>query len=301
MIGNYLLRLLPQLSNNRAHSIVRVIKDTAQESGQHNKWDSDILEVWPAVVKALQRHLQYTISYHPLIISILNHTFLENHELMAQEALRQCTLFVGAIQAVEAEELKELVSSPTVTAVNQFEAATTLAERVVLDDGDFSDDESDIEQSSSEIEVPRAAPASIPDTAEQENDDGSSDEEDSDEDSETSEDDKLSKGEDTSSDQTSDEDEDEDEDEEGDEDEDADESASEGQHHETADSAGIPRAAAGFFATVGSMWNSPSNKEEKQKEKRKERKQGGKKKEGKRGGKAAEEEESDTLGATSGE
>jgi hypothetical protein len=69
-----------------------------------------------AVVKALQRHLQYTISYHPLIISILNHTFLENHELMAQEALRQCTLFVGAIQAVEAEELKELVTSPTVTA-----------------------------------------------------------------------------------------------------------------------------------------------------------------------------------------
>jgi len=302
MIGNYLLRLLPQLSNNRAHSIVRVIKDTAQESGQHNKWDSDILEVWPAVVKALQRHLQYTISYHPLIISILNHTLLENHELMAQEALRQCALFVGAIQAVEAEELKELVSSPTVTAVNQFEAATTLAERVVLDDGDFSDDESDIEQSSSEIEVPRAAPASIPDTAEQESDDGSSDEEDSDEDSETSEDDKLSKGEDTSSDQTSDEDEDEDG--EGDEDEDAEESASEdaaSQHHETADSTGIPRAAAGFFATVGSMWNSPSNKEEKQKEKRKERKQGGEKKEGKRGGKAAEEEESDTLGATSGE
>jgi hypothetical protein len=49
------------------------------------------------------------------------------------------------------------------------------------------------------------------------------------------------------------------------------------------------------------MWNSPSNKEEKQKEKRKERKQGGKKKEGKRRGKAAEEEESDTLGVTSGE
>jgi hypothetical protein len=68
-----------------------------------------------AMVNALPQHLQYTIFYHPLIISILNHTFLENHELMSQEALAQCRSFVDAIQAVEAVELKDCVVLPTVT------------------------------------------------------------------------------------------------------------------------------------------------------------------------------------------
>jgi hypothetical protein len=47
MIGNYLLRLLPRLSSNRDLSVEQVILNTAQEPGQPNGWDSDILAAWP--------------------------------------------------------------------------------------------------------------------------------------------------------------------------------------------------------------------------------------------------------------
>eukprot|EP00026_Physarum_polycephalum_P000107 Phypoly_transcript_00107.p1 GENE.Phypoly_transcript_00107~~Phypoly_transcript_00107.p1 ORF type:complete len:2193 (+),score=228.94 Phypoly_transcript_00107:718-6579(+) len=252
MIANYLQRLLQRLSNNRSCNVAKVIRDTAQDPGQPSKWNSNILEVWPAVVKALQRHLQFTIFYHRLIISILDHTFLENHELLDQESLKKCRSFVDAIQAVEAAEITELVTSPTVTMTSQYGSATTLAERVVLDDGDFSDDDGDMPV---ENELPRAAPASIPDIVAV----GSEEEVESDESLEMS-DDEMSDDSETSSEQMSGEDEgsenEDDENEEEEEDE-IDEAVTK-QYSEAEDSAGIPRAAAGLFASaaakVGAIW-----------------------------------------------